>query len=273
MKRLLSTLIFVLITINCWAAESYTLGRAPQLSPKIISETWSPLVKYLSQQTGKNILLKIYQSRDDFELDIEQGKLDFYFGNPGYAVVGHERFGYTPLIRSNKHPAFGVLVTSKDSHITRLQQLSGKTLAFPSENAFAASKYLRAQLKKHEKLDFKAEYIGTHDNVYRSVVIGQFPAGGGVERTLEREPVRLKSHLRILYRTPDLAPHPLMAHPRVPLALQQAVQKAILDLTKTMQGRQMLKSVKLEKPVIPDYQKDYAPLGELVHNMYAELYK
>lgn len=271
--RLFACLTLLLVSIIGHAAETYTLARAPQLSPSVTADMWSPLVKYLSQQTGKNIVLKIYRDRDAFELDMKTGVPDFYFGNPGYAVVGHERFGYEPLIRSDSKPSYGILVVRTDSNINSLHQLSGKTLAFPSESAFIASKYLRAQLKKHEKLDFKPEYIGTHDNVYRGVVIGQFPAGGGVERTLEREPRRLKSNLKILYRTPKLTTHPLMVHPRVPVTLQHAVQKAILGLNKTAEGRQMLKSLKIEKPVVPDYQKDYAPLGKLIHEMYSYLYQ
>lgn len=271
----LIALVCLLFTQDRLYAEQqvYVLARAPQLSASLLARDWTPFIIHLSQQVGAKVQLKVYQNRALFELDIKNGSVDFYFANPGYAVVGHERHGYQPLVRSDARLLHGILVTHKDSHIKSLQQLKNEALVFPSENAFAASLYLRSHLENIEKLDFNAVFIGTHDNVYRSVVIGEHVAGGGVQRTLDREPAQLKDKLRILYTTPGVRPHPLMAHPRVPRDLQGRVQQTILAMQQTESGRQLLQGVGLSQPVISDYHHDYAPLSTLVHDMYADLYR
>jgi len=252
--------------------KSYVLARAPQLSPNLLTRDWLPFTEYLSKQTGSDIRLKVYENRSVFELDVKNGLVDLYYGNPGYGVVGHERHGYMPLIRSDAKLLHGILVVRADSNITKVRQLSNETLVFPSESAFAASKFLRSHLRKTEKINFTPMYIGTHDNVYRSVVIGEFIAGGGVERTLNREPSQLREKLRTIYKTPGLKPHPLMAHPKVPAALQKAIQQAVLQLQDSAEGRKMLNKLKIKQPVIPDYHRDYAPILPLVKEMYSNLF-
>lgn len=274
------TIIFLLFLLpmpllaeSAYAENGYVLGRAPQLSANIISQLWTPFVEFLSKQTDNRITLKVYSDRNDFEKDLRHGMLDFYYGNPGYAVFGHERYGYKPLVRSGNRELKGILLVHKNSTISSVEQLNGKTLSFPGENAFAASKYLRAKLHQDINLDFVPRYLNSHDDVYRSVVNGKYPAGGGVVRTLEREPEALQSQLRIIYETPGLASHPLMVHPRVPYRVQIAVQTAILDLVKTKTGKTLLKQVNILNPVKAKYYNDYAPVSKLAHEMYSHLFQ
>ncbi|NQU61157.1 MAG: phosphate/phosphite/phosphonate ABC transporter substrate-binding protein [Rhodospirillales bacterium] len=251
--------------------RTFTLSRAPQLSAITTARTWQPFVDYLTQETGHKIVLKLYNRRLDFDHDVVAGIPDFYYGNPGYFVVGRKLHGYRPLIRSNARQLKGIVVVRADSPFKSVKDLDGQKIAFPAANALAASLYIRALLVEREKINFKPHYVGSHDNVYRNVANGTFPAGGGVHRTLNRETKGLKKSLRVLYETPGMSPHPLTAHPRVPADVAMAVQKAVLKLRDSEDGMKMLKKLKIEKPVIANFERDYLSMEELGLKMYAPL--
>ena len=63
--------------------------------------------------------------------------------------------------------------------------------------------------------------------------------------------------------TPEIAPHPLSAHPRVPRSAQEAVKKATLAIAATSEGAELLKTLRLGAPVAADYGRDYRHLEEI----------
>ena len=250
------------------AASPLVLARAPQQSASKTSLTWSPFIEYLSNSIGIKVILKVYKERSDFESDIKNGKVDLYFGNPGYAIVGHLNHGYIPLIRSDRKLLEGIIVAKKNSGIKTIEQLNNTIIAFPDETAFAASLYIRSRLQSDFNIKYQALYTGSHDNTYRTVMIGKASAGGGVKRTLNSEAPKLRDQLQIIYTTPGIRSHPLMAHPKVSKKTRQSIQQAILKLNTNNSGKKLLKDIKLNKPVIASYSRDYFPIEPLVREMY-----
>lgn len=272
MRNKICFLIAAFFMVQAASAETtLVLARAPQLSPSVISEIWTPFVNQLSEKTGIKIALKVYSDRSEFESDIKAAKVDLYFGNPGYGVIGHARHGYLPLVRSDRKLLKGILVVRKDAGIKNMNDLNNKLIAFPSKNAFAASLYMRSRLDSDYSINYKAFYPGTHDNVYRAVLIGKAAAGAGVSRTLEREPVQIREQLEIIYTTPGMKSHPLMALPSIPKKIRKSIVQAILSMNESDDGRKILKSVKLQQPVASNYQKDYQAIEQLALKMYQQL--
>ena len=273
MKRIVLLLLIIQFSVVANAETEYVIGRAPQLSAVAVSEVWTPFIEYLNKHTKYRFKLKVYQERREFEQDVVSGNLDFYYGNPGYLVVGKKLHGYDGLIRSNKKQLKGIVVARKDSDISQISQLHSKEIVFPGKNAFAASLYIRSLLREKMKLPFQAKYVSGHDNVYRAIALGRYPAGGGVVRTLDREPEALRNKLKIIYETPGMAPHPIALHPRVPLAVKKAFIDTVLEMQNSLEGKALLKKIKLQKPVKVDYKRDYLPIEALALKMYAELVK
>ena len=265
LDRVLLLLILLLTAMSASASQdrSYILARAPQLSAATLKQQWLPILERIKKETGIQIGLKLYSSRSKFETDLFDGGPDFAFMNPYYAVLAKERLGYIPLLRDSAHELTGILVVRKDANIKDVQDLNGKTLVFPDPNAMGASLYPRAVLSEIEHLKYSAEYIGTHENVYRAVLLGKYIAGGGVESTLSREPEELRSQLRILYTTPGIPPHPLIAHPRVPKEVRDAVTRSLLGMANDEAGRKLLARVKLNSPIEADFERDYSALEKL----------
>ncbi|MDH5600769.1 MAG: phosphate/phosphite/phosphonate ABC transporter substrate-binding protein [Gammaproteobacteria bacterium] len=264
-------IITLLYTANINAKESLIFARAPQLSPAVISKTWTPFVKHLSEVTGTNISLRVYSSRLDFEQDISKGKVALFFGNPAYGVIAHKKHGYVPIIRSNRKLLEGIIVTRKGNGINSIEQLSGKTISFPAKNSFAASLLIRYYLDTKEGITYNEKYAGSHDNSYRNVLVGTATASAGVIRTLERENEALRNQLQVIYTTPGIKSHPVMVHPSVAKTTRQAIQSEILKLSETEEGKNLLKSIKLQNPVSASYEDDYKQIEPFVLKAYQHL--
>jgi phosphonate transport system substrate-binding protein len=176
--------------------------------------------------------------------------------------MAHHWGGFVPLVRDGEAPLQGILVVRKDSPVRQLRDLNGATVAFPAPNAFASSLLPRAMLAR-EGIRITPEYVRTHSNVYRSVILQTSEAGGGVNNTWSRERAEVRQPLRVLWRTPPFPAHPFAASGKVPEPVQRRVQAGFLQLDNTAQGRQLLGKVQMPEVVTAKYQRDYAPLESL----------
>lgn len=267
MARLLAFALYFLLP-GAWAGQVFTLSVVPQFTPVDIGMRWSPLLAYLEKEAGISLQLRVMERTQKFESDFLAGVPDFVFLNPYHAVMAMKAQGYAPLLRGGAL-LNGILVVDRNGPIKRIADLDGKTIAFPSPNAFGASLYMRALLAEKEKISITPVYVGTHQNVYRHVLLGQVMAGGGVGATLEKEPSAVQSRLVALYTTPGVPSHPLAAHPRVPSEVRKRMETALLKLDRDPAGRALLAAVQLDHTQVADYARDYAPLEKLRLGHYA----
>jgi phosphonate transport system substrate-binding protein len=267
-----NTMLFRVLFLLCLLAplsanaqtsrQTFTLSVVPQFTPVDIGLRWTPLLRHLETETGYSFQLRLLDKIPRFETDFLAGIPDLVYLNPYHMLMAAEAQGYIPLVRGSD-PLIGILVTEQNGPIKTLQDLDGKRLAFPAPNAFGASLYLRALLTEKEGLRFSSDYVGSHQNVYRHVLIGEAAAGGGIHATLEKESVALQNRLRVLYTTPGVAPHPLAAHPRVTQVAREKIRAALLKLDSTPSGRKILADVELDKVISADFARDYLPLAKL----------
>lgn len=239
----------------------YTLAVPTQLSPVEMHSSWAPFIERLSKETGADIRLKVYDTIPEYEREVMKGSPDFVFMNPYLIIKTRKPRGYVPLIR-DKALLVGLLVVLNDSPVQSVKDLDGKEIAFPTPNAFAASLYMRPLLEE-QGVRIVPRYVNSHSNVYRAVLLGKTAAGGGVNKSLDKEPEEVRSQLRVLFRTPEHAPHPLCAHTRVPQALRRSVVDAIMRLAADTSNQDMLKKVQIPNPVEANYEKDYMLLEKL----------
>lgn len=242
--------------------RSWRVGIVPQLPPREIVSTWSPVLRQVGQRAGQCLVLVVAPSIPAFEQQLRSGQLDFAFMNPYHQLMAQRWRGFIPLVRDGQSQLEGILVVRKDSPVRRLADLNGATVAFPAPNAFAASLLPRALLSR-AGIRITPSYVRTHSNVYRAVILGSSLAGGGVNNTLQRERPEVRQRLRMLWSTPPFPAHPFSAAATVPLSVRLSVQTAFLDLARTAQGRQLLAKVQLPQVVKADHARDYAPLAAL----------
>jgi len=242
--------------------QTFTVAVVPQSASSKIFREWTPFLSRLEQLTGYRFKLLAYDAFADFEKEFSEGIPDLIFLNPYHLVVAKRLQDYQPLVRDST-PLAGILVVKKGGQIKVLADLNGKTIAFPSPNSLGASLYMRAILFEENHISFNPVYVGSHQNVYRHVLLGEADAGGGIKRTLNKESNALRSNLNILFKTPEIAPHPLAAHPRVKAEVRKKIIAAILAMGADSESSKLLAAIQIPRPVKADYQRDYAGLEKL----------
>lgn len=267
-STLIRCLLFAFITFGPFIPESagkgnvYTLAVIPSAPPVSMHKLWTPFSEQLYRETGIVFRLKMYEKMAEFERDIWAGTPDFIFSSPIQLMVAHKSNRYLPLVRGGKKVSVGLFVR-KDSPISGISDLTGKTISFVG-NKNLCSVFMQHQLGQHKgKLTFTQEYTGSTRNVIINILRGKSDAGAVFIPEIAKESEETRNQLREILATPEIAPHPLSAHPRVPLKVQEAVRKATLAIAATKEGAELLKSIRLGSPVIADYKRDYLDLEEI----------
>ena len=252
MKKLLFLVLFWL-SAGQGLAETYSFGVVPQFEQRKTFAIWKPILDELERRTGYTFDLVTTPTIPAFEKLYNAGSMDFAYMNPYYMVENPQ--GYIPLVRDQK-PIIGILVVRKDSLYQSPADLAGKEIAFPSPNAIGASLLPRADLARQFHISFVPRYVKSHSSVYLHVAQGITAAGGGVEKTLEEQPDNIRSSLKVLYTTRAVPSHPISAHPRVPKKVRDAVQRALLAMAATPEGKALLDEIPMTQPIATS-AKDY----------------
>lgn len=267
MNRLVVITILALITINTaiyaeQADKVYTFGVVPQFEARKLHSIWRPILDLLEKETACKFKLQGSSSIPKFEQEFAQGKYDFAYMNPYHMVIANDYAGYIPLVRDHGRKLYGVLVVKKDSNISDPKQLNGKTLAFPAPNALGASLQMRQELHDKFGIKFKSNFVKTHDSVYLNVLLDEASAGGGVQKTLNRQKNQYKEMLRVIHKTQEVAPHPIAVLPDVPVEIRDRIHDALLKMGQSKEGRKLLSKIPMKK-IGPASMDDYLPLKDL----------
>ncbi|MCB1767475.1 MAG: phosphate/phosphite/phosphonate ABC transporter substrate-binding protein [Candidatus Competibacteraceae bacterium] len=236
--------------------RTYSFAIVPQQTASELVESWSPLLSWLTSKTDIQLRFVTAPSIPVFEQRLAQGEYDFAYMNPYHYTVFSQKPGYQALIKEKDHRIKGILVTRKDSPIKALKDLEGKTLVFPSPAAFAASILPRAELRK-QGITFMPKYVSSHDSVYINVAKGLYPAGGGIQRTLELAEESVRNDLKILWATQGYTPHAIAAHPRVPTEVANKFKSAFLQMNEDSEGRKLLDGISFTRGVAAATDADW----------------
>lgn len=247
--------------VSASPVQPWRLAVVPQLTTLETAKRWSPVVQALGL-AGVSCELVLHASIPQFETEFLEGKADLAYMNPYHVVMARRAQRYGVLVRDSR-PLEGVLVVKNDSDIQGLPQLKGQRVSFPAPNAFAASIYPRMVMQRQYQLDYQAHFAATHRNAVRQVLAGDSAAAGLIKSTLEMEPPEVQKSLRVIYVTPPLSPHALVAHPRVPVSVQKEIIAVLLRLAQDPDQKALMHGIQLPQPLRADYQRDYATLESM----------
>ena len=243
-----------------------SVGIVPQQSPGELARLWTPVLKYLEEKSGVPLQFETAKDIATFHTRMLAGEYDIVYANPlAYALVLHPRLGYEAFARERDRTLVGLLVVRKDSRYQTLQDLAGSELAFPGEDAMAASIIPRALLDK-QGIAFTPHYVGSHDSVYLSVEKGLYAGGGGIARVLAMQPTSVKDQLRVLWTSPAYPPHPFAAHPKVSAATVLSLQTALVAMNQEAAGLAVLKPLALNGFMV-SRDADYESLRSLGYKL------
>lgn len=258
-------IVIIALCAPASAAESgkvYKLGVVPQFDARRIKNIWQPILDTVQEQTGIQIELAGSANIQTFEKQFTQGEFDFAYMNPYHLLKAHQAQGYEPILRDTGRLLYGIIVVRKDSPIAQVADLNEKIVAFPAPNALGAALIPRTEFGEIYKIDITPKYVRSHDSVYLNVLLGQAAAGGGVQKTFNKQPDNVRNALKIIYQTRKVAPHPIAVHPRIPNDIKDKLINVFLSLGNSSEGRAKLKEIPINL-VGKATSEDYEPLKHL----------
>ena len=243
---LVALVLTVFINSNVVATEQvFTFGIVPQQSASKLARLWGPIFEHISNETGLKIRFTTAPDIPEFEKRLASGEYDLAYMNPYHYTVFSKKPGYKAFSKARDKSIKGIIVVSKDSNIISLKQLNNIPIAFPAPASFAATILTQSGLVKNN-IQFTPKYVSSHDSVYRTVARGIFLAGGGVVRTFKNMDPEIRHQLNILWTSEGFTPHALAAHPRLTQSTVLKIQRALINMDKSVMGMMLLNTIRIE---------------------------
>jgi phosphonate transport system substrate-binding protein len=257
------------------AAEgALVMGVFPRLNAGETTTRYAPLAGYLSEGLGREVNLVTSKDFQSFWQGIQEQRYDIVLCNQyhyiraakTYRVIAHNKeFGKSTLA--------GVLYVRKDSGITSLAQLRGRTVLFGGgEDAmigYIAPVYmlLQAGLKKD---DFKSQFAINPLNSVIGVYRKQADAAGSGDMVMGQAAVANAVNFDELTRlavSEQLLHLPWVVKRAMPAKLRVSIQSVLVDLENSEAGRKVLKSAVLTG-IGKAEDKDYEPHRRMVRAVF-----
>lgn len=259
--RLLAALPLLLLAATAAAGAppgpaALSVSVVPNRAATDLRLAWAALLAPLAREAGVELGLRLHDDLPSFLEAADAGRPDLLYAPPNVYFEAHRRHGYVPLVHSGRRLA-GVLFVRKDSPIRRVEDLEGRRITFVGPRTLCAVITRHALATAGRTLEYSTGYAGSARRVATMVATGEAEVGAVLDVALATEAAELTPGLRTLLETPAFAPHPLAAHPRVPVAVRERITRALLDLAARPDGRRLLADVRLGDPVLADHERDY----------------
>ena len=234
--------ISVVLAVQMVVSSAFAAGRAtltfgiyPYDTPSQIYQSFDPLMKHLSRETGLSIRIVIAPNYMSHIINIGEGRVDLGFMGPSPYVKATDKFGGVELIarllmRNNRNDRL-VIVAHKDSGIKSLKDLRGKTFAFGDYQSYGSHFYPRFLLQKEGiKLRHLKSYdfLGSHSKVILAVSHKDFDAGGIREDIYEKYRDR---PIRIIAGPFTIPPHVIVCSKRIPGSMKAKLKAILMNIT------------------------------------------
>jgi phosphate/phosphite/phosphonate ABC transporter binding protein len=232
-------------------AEPILFGIAPQQEPEKVREMWKPFFRYLEQEVGYRFAFETASSIEEFQQRVLEGRYDIWWGNPLTYVQASKRLGYVAIARDTTRIA-GLLVTLKEGEVKSPKELAGKKIAYSAPDAIGGTLLVQNYLARVGVAPDQVEtmYTGSHEAAYRAVLDGKASAAGGVPRSFNALEPAQREKLVVLAKTEEVAPQPFAVHPRLFRTYVTKIQRALLKLNWTPEGKDILASIQYKEIVV-----------------------
>lgn len=247
------------------------MGIFPRNKPAETTTMYTPLANHLSTRLGRKVVVVTERDFDSFSRAVEERRYDIVFYNQfhyiqsskSYEVIAHnEEFG--------RGAVAGALYVRKDSGITAVSQLRGRTIIFGGGRdamlAYIAPIFLLRQAGLGEK-DFKSEFAVNPPNavVALSLKLADAAAGGDILLSL---PVVKKAintdEIRMLASTEPLLFLPWAVNRSLSAKLKEEIQTVMVNLDSSEAGKGILKAAQTTG-IRKAQDKDYEPHRRMIN--------
>lgn len=271
LAALLSALMLPLLLLACDSPKnehytpSYTstptaqqtvliFGVHPLHNPQRLFETYGPLVEYLNRNFP-DITIQLEASRSYAEFDKKLYNRHFHFALPNpYQTLNSLQHGYRIFAKMGEDDKFrGIIIVRKDSGITRVADLKGKTVSFPAPTALAATMMPLYFLHTHGldvNKEIKRLFSGSQESSIMNVYLGKSAAGATWpppwQAFQERNP-KMAAELEVKWESSPLPNNGLVARDDVPPEVVAKMRSLLISLHTHEEGRSLLATLPLAR--------------------------
>ena len=247
------------------AEDPLILGIFPRNRATETTTMYTPLANYLSERLGRKVVLVTSKDFDAFWKAVTERRFDIVHYNQyhyiqsaqSYRVVAHnQEFG--------KNAVAGALFVRKDSGITEVSQLRGRTIIFGGGKdamlSHIAPRFLLMQAGLKEG-DYKTEFSVNPPNALLALYHKQADAAGGGDILIDLPVVKNAINtqdIRLLAATEPLLFLPWAVIRTMPAKLGESIQSILVDLGSSDAGKQVLKAA-LTTGIGKAGDRDYDP--------------
>ncbi|MBN2070437.1 MAG: phosphate/phosphite/phosphonate ABC transporter substrate-binding protein [Candidatus Krumholzibacteriota bacterium] len=244
-------IIFFALTITSFsrplAAERLVLGVHPYLSFKETRERFTPLARYLESELETEVVLQIGMDYEDHIRSIGDGKVDIAYIGPNSYIKLVDKFGRHPLLgaieTSGTDFFTGRIIVREESPVKDISELKGKRIAFADRNStmgYVVPLYLILQHLKRDDFMSNAVFAGSHVNVARGVLAGDFDAGAVKEEVYLS---LMGKSLRAIGTTPPIHEHLFIARKGLSPELISDLRDLLSTMKDTPRGVSVMTSI------------------------------
>ena len=240
---------------------------ASVISPKGTIQSYEPFLRYLENQFNRPV--ELIQRRTYLETNelIAEDKVDLAFVCTSAYVDGHDRFGMELLAapRVNGETIYhSLLIVPKDSPARSMEDLKGKVFAFTDPISLSGRMYptYLVQQMGFSPENFFAQTFFTysHDEAIRAVA-KHLADGAAVDSLVYNFAIArdldLANKIKVIHRSPPFGIPPVVVSPSLDPDLKRELQKVILNMGETEEGKKALESIGIEAfTIIDDHAYD-----------------
>jgi phosphonate transport system substrate-binding protein len=250
--RLLSLIAMAALAPAGYAAEeALVMGVFPRHNATDTTTMYTPLADHLSGRLGRKVSLVTSRDFDSFWRGVTEQRYDIVHYNQYHYV--HSAQAYTVVAHNQefgKSAVAGALFVRKDSGITEISQLRGRTIIFGGGRdamlSYIAPRFLLMQAGLKEG-DFKTEFAVNPPNALLALFHKQADAAGGGDilndLTVVRNAINAEE-LRILATTEPLLFLPWAVKRSMPAKLRESIQAILVDLGQGANGKNVLRAAR-----------------------------
>jgi phosphonate transport system substrate-binding protein len=259
------TLAIMATPITHAADTPLIMGVFPRNKAVETTAMYTPLANYLSERLGRKVILATSRDFESFWKEVMERRYDIVHYNQyhyvnsaqAYKVVGYnQEFG--------KSAVAGAIYVRKDSGITSVSQLRGRTIVFGGGKdamlSYIAPRFLLMQAGLREG-EFSAKFAVSPPNALLALYHRQADAAGGGDILIDLPAVKNAINTQELTRL--AATEPLLFLPwavkrSMAPKLAESIQSILLELGDNETGKNVLKAA-MTTGIGKASDKDYDP--------------